>query len=41
MQVAGSAESVGTRTTMAVVEAIFIVIVFDAFVAISLSILDI
>ena len=41
MQVAGSAESVGTRTTMAVVEAIFIVIVFDAFVAIALSILDI
>lgn len=41
MQVAGSAESVGTRTTMAVVEAIFLVIVFDALVAIGLSILDI
>ena len=41
MQVAGSAESVGTRTTMAVVEAIFLVIVFDAFVAIGLSILGI
>ncbi len=41
MQVAGSAESVGTRTTMAVVEAIFLVIVFDALVAIGLSILGI
>ncbi|MCW5770647.1 MAG: ABC transporter permease [Rhodospirillaceae bacterium] len=41
MQVGGSAESVGTRTTMAVVEAIFLVIVFDALVAIGLSILDI
>jgi phospholipid/cholesterol/gamma-HCH transport system permease protein len=41
MQVSGSAESVGQRTTMAVVEAIFLVIVFDAFVAIGLSYLDI
>jgi phospholipid/cholesterol/gamma-HCH transport system permease protein len=41
LQVGGSAESVGTRTTMSVVEAIFLVITFDAFVAIGLSILDI
>jgi phospholipid/cholesterol/gamma-HCH transport system permease protein len=41
MQVSGSAESVGARTTMAVVEAIFLVIVFDAIVAIGLSILGI
>lgn len=41
LQVSGSAESVGNRTTMAVVEAIFLVIAFDAVVAISLSILDI
>jgi phospholipid/cholesterol/gamma-HCH transport system permease protein len=41
MQVSGSAESVGTRTTMSVVEAIFLVIVFDAMVAITLSYLDI
>lgn len=33
MQVTGNAESVGTRTTQAVVEAIFVVIVFDAFFA--------
>jgi phospholipid/cholesterol/gamma-HCH transport system permease protein len=32
-QVTGNAESVGTRTTRAVVEAIFLVIVFDAFFA--------
>lgn len=41
LQVSGSAESVGTRTTMSVVEAVFLVIVFDAFVAITLSILEI
>ena len=41
LKVGGSAESVGTRTTMAVVEAIFLVIAFDALVAISLSILGI
>lgn len=41
MQVSGSAESVGKRTTMSVVEAIFLVIAVDAFVAIGLSILDI
>ncbi len=41
LQVSGSAESVGNRTTMAVVEAIFLVIAFDAVVAISLSILNI
>ena len=41
MKVAGSAESVGTRTTMAVVEAIFLVITFDAVVAIALSIVGI
>ncbi|WP_372916235.1 ABC transporter permease [Sandarakinorhabdus sp.] len=33
LQVTGNAESVGTRTTQAVVEAIFVVIVFDAFFA--------
>jgi phospholipid/cholesterol/gamma-HCH transport system permease protein len=33
MQVTGNAESVGQRTTQAVVEAIFVVIVFDAFFA--------
>jgi phospholipid/cholesterol/gamma-HCH transport system permease protein len=32
-QVTGNAESVGSRTTQAVVEAIFVVIVFDAFFA--------
>jgi phospholipid/cholesterol/gamma-HCH transport system permease protein len=31
--VTGNAESVGSRTTQAVVEAIFVVIVFDAFFA--------
>ena len=41
LQVAGSAESVGARTTMSVVESVFLVIVFDAFVAIALSILEI
>ena len=41
LQVSGSAESVGTRTTMSVVEAVFLVIVFDAFVAITLSILEV
>ena len=41
LKVAGSAESVGTRTTMSVVESIFLVITFDALVAISLSILGI
>ncbi len=41
LQVSGSAESVGSRTTMSVVEAIFLVIVFDAVVAIGLSYLDI
>jgi phospholipid/cholesterol/gamma-HCH transport system permease protein len=41
LQVSGSAESVGTRTTMSVVESVFLVIVFDAFVAIGLSILEI
>ncbi|MGH7006143.1 MAG: MlaE family ABC transporter permease, partial [Alphaproteobacteria bacterium] len=41
LKVGGSAESVGTRTTMAVVEAIFLVIVFDALVAIALSMLGI
>jgi phospholipid/cholesterol/gamma-HCH transport system permease protein len=41
LQVSGSAESVGERTTMSVVEAIFLVIVFDALVAIGLSYLDI
>ena len=33
-QVTGNAESVGLRTTQAVVEAIFIVIVLDAFFAV-------
>jgi phospholipid/cholesterol/gamma-HCH transport system permease protein len=33
LNVTGNAESVGTRTTQAVVEAIFVVIVFDAFFA--------
>jgi len=33
LQVTGNAESVGQRTTQAVVEAIFVVIVFDAFFA--------
>jgi phospholipid/cholesterol/gamma-HCH transport system permease protein len=41
LQVSGSAESVGARTTMSVVEAIFLVITFDALVAIGLSILGI
>lgn len=34
MQVEGSAEAVGTRTTSAVVQAIFLVIVLDAFFAV-------
>ena len=34
MQVSGNAEEVGTRTTMAVVQAIFMVIVLDAFFAV-------
>ncbi len=34
MQVEGSAEAVGTRTTSAVVQAIFLVIVIDAFFAV-------
>lgn len=38
-QVSGNAESVGQRTTQAVVEAIFIVIVFDAFFAFFFSFL--
>ena len=38
-QVVGNAESVGARTTMAVVEAIFVVIVFDAFFAFFFSLL--
>jgi phospholipid/cholesterol/gamma-HCH transport system permease protein len=38
-QVSGNAESVGERTTRAVVEAIFIVIVLDAFFAVFYSIL--
>jgi phospholipid/cholesterol/gamma-HCH transport system permease protein len=38
-QVTGNAESVGTRTTQAVVEAIFLVIVFDAFFAFFFSFL--
>ncbi|OYQ27652.1 ABC transporter permease [Sandarakinorhabdus cyanobacteriorum] len=37
MQVTGNAESVGQRTTQAVVEAIFVVIVFDAFFAVFFS----
>lgn len=37
MQVTGNAESVGTRTTRAVVESIFVVIVMDAFFAIFFS----
>lgn len=37
MQVTGNAESVGSRTTQAVVESIFIVIVLDAFFAIFFS----
>lgn len=37
MQVTGNAESVGRRTTQAVVEAIFVVIVFDAFFAVFFS----
>jgi len=36
-QVTGNAESVGRRTTQAVVEAIFVVIVFDAFFAVFFS----
>lgn len=36
-QVSGNAESVGTRTTLAVVQAIFIVIVLDAFFAVFYS----
>ena len=38
-QVTGNAESVGSRTTQAVVEAIFLVIVFDAFFAFFFSLL--
>ena len=38
-QVTGNAESVGQRTTQAVVEAIFVVIVFDAFFAFFFSML--
>lgn len=38
-QVAGNAESVGERTTRAVVESIFVVIVFDAFFAFFFSLL--
>jgi phospholipid/cholesterol/gamma-HCH transport system permease protein len=34
MQVEGDAEQVGTRTTAAVVQAIFMVIVLDAFFAV-------
>jgi phospholipid/cholesterol/gamma-HCH transport system permease protein len=34
MQVKGNAEEVGLRTTMAVVQAIFMVIVLDAFFAV-------
>jgi phospholipid/cholesterol/gamma-HCH transport system permease protein len=41
LQVSGSAESVGQRTTMSVVEAIFLVIAIDAIVAITLSALNI
>jgi phospholipid/cholesterol/gamma-HCH transport system permease protein len=37
MQVTGNAESVGTRTTQAVVESIFVVIVLDAFFAVFFS----
>jgi phospholipid/cholesterol/gamma-HCH transport system permease protein len=37
MQVTGNAESVGTRTTRAVVESIFVVIVLDAFFAVFFS----
>jgi phospholipid/cholesterol/gamma-HCH transport system permease protein len=37
MQVSGNAESVGNRTTQAVVESIFMVIVLDAFFAIFFS----
>ena len=41
LQVSGSAESVGARTTMSVVEAIFLVIALDAVIAITLSALGI
>ncbi|MCG8693269.1 MAG: MlaE family lipid ABC transporter permease subunit [Minwuiales bacterium] len=41
MKVTGSAESVGRQTTVAVVEAIFLVIVFDAIFSIFFSILGI
>jgi phospholipid/cholesterol/gamma-HCH transport system permease protein len=37
MQVSGNAEAVGTRTTRAVVESIFVVIVLDAFFAVFFS----
>jgi phospholipid/cholesterol/gamma-HCH transport system permease protein len=37
MQVTGNAESVGQRTTQAVVESIFVVIVLDAFFAVFFS----
>jgi phospholipid/cholesterol/gamma-HCH transport system permease protein len=39
MQVSGNAESVGLRTTQAVVESIFLVIVLDAFFAVFFSVL--
>jgi phospholipid/cholesterol/gamma-HCH transport system permease protein len=41
MKVTGSAESVGLHTTMAVVEAIFLVIALDAVIAVTLSIVGI
>jgi phospholipid/cholesterol/gamma-HCH transport system permease protein len=41
LQVTGSAESVGQRTTMSVVEGIFLVILINALVAMTLSWLDI
>ena len=37
MQVKGNSEEVGTRTTIAVVQAIFVVIVLDAFFAVFFS----
>jgi phospholipid/cholesterol/gamma-HCH transport system permease protein len=37
MQVEGDAEQVGNRTTIAVVQAIFLVIVLDAFFAVFFS----
>jgi phospholipid/cholesterol/gamma-HCH transport system permease protein len=41
MKVEGSAESVGQRTTMSVVEGIFIVIVADAFFSIMFEIIGV